>query len=377
MTAAERVQAVVDYGFTERQARFLVLVMRHSGLCVKRQFAAFAGIANGGEKCNAFFSKLVRRGLAIATACVHNRAHLYHVRSKPLYHAIGETDSRYRRTVPARAADERLMRLDAALISPDLEWLTTRSEKLAYLNSRTVADSASVVNDLPGTFPIGIDPTGRTVFLNLATKPWSDDFRAFLVGHTALLSVTSTWTLRLVFPQSNRRAVAAYQTVVHEELESRLDADTIRELQHYFFHRRRGTDLTAIPENLRAIITRYADVYGGPRFTHLYRRWLTDEQAALTPVSPAVQAALAGGRAAIEYVILPTPCLAPLHAAWAVEGSFTSWVPGCRVGGENLRRHGGAKYAGKPRRRSHACARVLNDQNDASGRPADTLLALR
>jgi hypothetical protein len=46
-------------------------------------------------------------------------------------------------------------------------------------------------------------------------------------------------------------------------------------------------------------------VYGGPRFTHLYRRWLTDEQAALAPVSPAIQAALATCRAAIECVILP------------------------------------------------------------------------
>ena len=82
MTTTERVQAVIDYGFTDRQARFLVLVMQHSGLCVKRQYAAFAGIANGGEKCNAFFAKLVRRGFATETACIHNRAHLYHVHAK-------------------------------------------------------------------------------------------------------------------------------------------------------------------------------------------------------------------------------------------------------------------------------------------------------
>ncbi|MBI3491812.1 MAG: hypothetical protein HY047_08540, partial [Acidobacteria bacterium] len=282
-----------------------MLVMRHSGLCVKRQYAAFAGIANGSEKCNAFFAKLVRRGFAIATGCIHNRAHLYHVHSKPLYYAIGEPDSRYRRTVPVRVADERLMRLDAALISRDLEWLTTRSEKLACLTARTAADSATVANDLPGTFPIGIDPSGRTVLLYLATKPWTDDFRTFLVGHTGLLNVTPIWPLRLVFPQPLRRAVAAYQTVADEELQSPFHADTIRELQHYFFHRRRGTDLTTIPENLRAIITRYANVYGGPRFTHLYRRWLTDETAALRPVSPAIQEAFATGRAAVECMILP------------------------------------------------------------------------
>lgn len=209
------------------------------------------------------------------------------------------------------------MRLDAALISPDLDWLTTRSEKLAHLATRTEADSREargdvpvwepphIAKEFPGTFPIGIDRSGRTVLLYPATKPWTDDFRAFLFGHTALLSVTPTWTLRLVFPQSLRRAVPAYKGVVYEELENRLHADTIRELQHYFFHRRRHTDLNAIPEPLRAILTRYSQVYGGPRFTHLYRRWLTDQDAALTPVSPAIQAALATGRAGVECVVLP------------------------------------------------------------------------
>ena len=90
MMSEERVQAIADYGFTERQARFLVLVMRHAGVCVKRQYAMFAGIANGGEKCNAFFNKLVGRGYAVASDCVHNRARLFHVHHKPLYHAIGE-----------------------------------------------------------------------------------------------------------------------------------------------------------------------------------------------------------------------------------------------------------------------------------------------
>jgi hypothetical protein len=161
LTTDERVQAVADYGFTERQARFLVLVMRHAGLCVKRQYAAFAGIANGGEKCNALFDKPVTRGFAVAADCIHNRARLYHVHYRPLYHAIGEPDSRYRRAVPARSAAERLMRLDAALTGPDLDWLTTRSEKVAYLQARTVndatEDASQLVNQFPGTYPIGID----------------------------------------------------------------------------------------------------------------------------------------------------------------------------------------------------------------------------
>jgi hypothetical protein len=42
-------------------ARFLVLVMRRGGVCI-RQYAGFARIANGGRRCNAFFDKLVKRG---------------------------------------------------------------------------------------------------------------------------------------------------------------------------------------------------------------------------------------------------------------------------------------------------------------------------
>jgi hypothetical protein len=36
------VGTIVSKGFTERQARFLVLVARHSGACVMRQYSTFA-----------------------------------------------------------------------------------------------------------------------------------------------------------------------------------------------------------------------------------------------------------------------------------------------------------------------------------------------
>ena len=37
MTWDERVKAIADHGFTERQASFLVTVMLHSGVCLGRQ----------------------------------------------------------------------------------------------------------------------------------------------------------------------------------------------------------------------------------------------------------------------------------------------------------------------------------------------------
>jgi hypothetical protein len=50
LTAEERLEILRGFRFTDRQARFLSLVMRHAGVCVPRQYASFAGIANGGQR---------------------------------------------------------------------------------------------------------------------------------------------------------------------------------------------------------------------------------------------------------------------------------------------------------------------------------------
>lgn len=313
MTPEARVQAVADYGFTDRQARFLILVMRHSGLCIKRQYGTFAGVKPGGEKCNAFFEKLVRHGFAVTSECIHNRARLYHVHHKPLYHAIGEPESRYRRAVPARQAMHRLIRLDAALIGPDLEWLTTRADKLELLAARRAAtvpepSPTAPVDDaalLPGTYPIGLDASGRVVVLFVVTAPWTEDFREFLFGHAPLLAVSPLWTLRLAFPQSLQRVVPDYEAAVREELASPL-GDKANEVNWFFFHRQRVTDWSEYPgPQLPAKFKRYTKDFAGPRFALLYRRWLTQQQAALRPISPLIAEALAAGRGRVECTVFP------------------------------------------------------------------------
>ena len=119
-----------------------------------------------------------------------------------------------------------------------------------------------------------------------------------------MLGVPPAWPLRLVFPQPLHRASADYETVVHEELESPLHADTIFDLKRYFFHRRRRTDPNAIPEALRAFLDRCAQAFAGPRFGLLYRRWLTDGDHAFSGARMIAEA-LASGRAHVECVVLP------------------------------------------------------------------------
>src|ERR1700682_1316431 len=142
MNHEQAVHTITKRGFTDRQARFLVLVARHSGVCVMRQYSSFAGIVFG-QKTRKFFTKLVRLGFVSTYDCAHNRGRVYHVRHRAIYEAIGEPDSRLRRPPGVPRAFERLMLLDAILVNPESMWMSAATEQLGYLASRGIsADDA-------------------------------------------------------------------------------------------------------------------------------------------------------------------------------------------------------------------------------------------
>jgi hypothetical protein len=182
MNLDDAVQAVAKRGFTERQARFLVLVARHSGVCVMRQYSAFAGIVFG-QKTRKFFAKLKSLGYVSTYDCAHNRARIYHVRHRDLYEAIGDPESRLRRPPAVPRALERLMVLDALMEHPDIVWLATPEEKVAHLTTLTSIrledlphlvvgqGEARQVRYFPDRVPIGIHPEGRVVLVYLLVDP--------------------------------------------------------------------------------------------------------------------------------------------------------------------------------------------------------------
>jgi hypothetical protein len=176
MNLDDAVQTVAKKGFTERQARFLVLVARHSGVCVMRQYAAFAGIVFG-HKTRKFFAKLESLGWVTTYDCAHNRARIYHLRHRDLYAAIGEPESRLRRPPAVPRARERLMVLDIILEHPDIVWRATPEEKVAHLTTLTRVPledlphlvigqgEARQLRYFPDRLPIGIHPEGRVARL--------------------------------------------------------------------------------------------------------------------------------------------------------------------------------------------------------------------
>jgi hypothetical protein len=77
-----RIGTLMRFGFTERQARFLVHVLVFSGVFIERQYRAFTGLAHG-QKTHDFLAKLITAGYAtpITPGALH-RGRLYHVQYK-------------------------------------------------------------------------------------------------------------------------------------------------------------------------------------------------------------------------------------------------------------------------------------------------------
>ncbi len=315
MTLEQAVQTIAKRGFTDRQARFLVLVARHSGVCVMRQYSSFTGIVFG-QKTRMFFAKLVRLGFVSTYDCAHNRGRVYHVRHRPIYEAIGEPDSRLRRPPGVPRALERLMLLDAILENPESIWMSSPAERIGYLASRGIsADDAphlSIrqgdqrrVRHFPDRLPIGVHPSGHVVFVYLHADPMRDEFRDFLQRHAPLLERLHAWTIRIVVPAHLEGAVQDLRKVAWGQLASPLKEPILTELRWYF-DRFASPPTEASPAADRARFERCRRAFATDRYAVLYRCWRQDGERVLsTASSPVVGKAMESGAGRIEPLVLP------------------------------------------------------------------------
>lgn len=310
----ERVQAVANFGFTRRQARFLVTVMLHSGVCLQRQYAAFAGIVHG-QKTRKFFGKLVRRRHARAFSCRHNRGHVYQVHCKALYRAIGQTDSRHRRPLSPTRVVHGLMLLDAVLADLQLAWLATDEEKAVHLTTLTRIEpdrlpSAGIGKPPAGMvrapfekFPIGIDLNGRAVLLYLATDSEVGRFRAFLQRYFEVLGTLPAWTLRIVAPPWPIGLGELHARTAHDDLTRTLRPALMDDLRRYFNERRKDSEGEYEPPD-QEHFDRSEQAFKSPRYQLLYRRWLAEGDRVFGFVSEGLTTALESGAGRIETVVL-------------------------------------------------------------------------
>ena len=306
----EQVQAVAKKGFTERQAWFLTTVMLHTGVCVPRQYARFCGIVQGA-KTQKFFAKLVRLGYASVYDTRHNRAHVYHLKKRALYAAIGEPESSFRRRLTLNHAIRRLMVLDAIVEDPDMAWLATAEQKAANLTALTCIDTVDLphvvvgegdarkVRYFPERLPIGIHLAGRGVLVYVFAAPGMGEFRLFLERHAAVLRALPAWTLRIVAPPNLPGIGERAMQVVQQHLMAPLRPMTVDEMRWYFDQLRSGS-----PSDMPRL-SRDRGAFSNPHMKLLYKLWKQDGEAALVSVgSHAIREAVEAGHGRIEVLEL-------------------------------------------------------------------------
>jgi hypothetical protein len=310
---------LASFGLTDRQARFLVTVMRHSGVFVGRQYATFAGITHG-QKVHDFIERLlVRRFARSIELGTTGRTRIFHVHYKPLYAAIGEPDNRNRRRVAIDQTIQRLMILDAVLADRSVTWLGSEREKRRYFKERlgdNLRDNEFprlvfgkppdvTIRYFPDKLPIGYEPDRRRhVFLYLARSPSPMDFRVFILRHLELLNALGLWTIRVLFPKSMGHARDAYSNAAHELLATPLTLSQRDELESFFRQPDAPSPETSADELSRWRATRRA--FRSARFAALRRYWIAEGSRSIyLATSPISRDAMARGRRRVECVTMP------------------------------------------------------------------------
>ena len=299
MTDEERTRRVVAFGFTERQAAFLIEVMLHSGFFLGRQYCSFARIVRG-QKLVDFLDKLTSRKLATPYLCGHNKARVYHLHHAGLYEAIEQRDVRFRKRMALGRAVERLMILDHVIAHREFRWLGAEQDKVAHFLTATslsrealprlaFGDEPNVtVRFFPDKLPVGVSSDGRRhAFLYLLANPLPHDFRVFLRRHAELLRALPAWSVQLLVPFDQaggegraQQLAEVYDKAFRQELAAPLDAVTANELR--WFWEATSLGATAVEDHR---MRRARRIFGTPRFRALRRALELDGHRAVDVAS--------------------------------------------------------------------------------------------
>jgi hypothetical protein len=249
---AARLQAVEALGYTPREAAFLVCVAQHSGYFVRRQFLQWIGRQQGQTVVD-FTDRLVsRRHATVQTFC--RTTQVYHLSAKALYGDGPHATVSQRRRRPAVSIKTRLMALDVVASQPDVTFLATESERVAFCDALGIDRSrlpqqhrlskarVERARYVPKSALVGVqlEEAGAVllfVYIDDGERSVAG-FQTYLRRYARLLAVVPRW--RLVHVSGATRhanaAAVAFRRAFGDHLASPPDADaeTAEAVREYF-----------------------------------------------------------------------------------------------------------------------------------------------
>jgi hypothetical protein len=316
MTEPQRIEALKRLGYSQREAPFLCLTALHGGFFLRRQYCDFIAKEIGGTVAT-LAEKLLSQQHATAMTALNNTK-IYHLGSRPLYTAIGETDNRNRREHSPAAVKSRLMGLDFVLAHRNHRYLATEREKVDYF-SETLGIALSVLpyklylsRKTPSTatryfvdkYPIFLSDNSPTepraipgfcfVDHGLATL---SAFETYLTQYSALWLLLKNFQViyvadsKRLFSAAERRFLAFQYHL--EGARNHADRPLTRRMLEHFESRflYEGGDLASFSRDKLIQLRNETREFSEPKYQNLYERWKkVGAQAAPDGETPIVRA---------------------------------------------------------------------------------------
>ena len=132
-----REKALESFGWKGRKAEWVALVCLHSGVFTRAQFRHFFDSGDNRQRAARFVRDLVGRELGVVDerAIFPGGAKAVRISNKEIYRKLGIENVRHRRLTDDTAMLRRLLSLDYVLEHPELPWLPTETEKVAFFDS--------------------------------------------------------------------------------------------------------------------------------------------------------------------------------------------------------------------------------------------------
>jgi hypothetical protein len=284
------------FGYTHRQAQWISLVMRHSGVFLRRQFLAFLGAEGPGGTDQRLLSRIVE--LRHATKLpYHGRERLYHVRARPLYACVGHEHSRLRRSLPAPLIAQRLLVLDFLLREPQ-DYMASEEAKVECFTERfglglqqlphRVYESRnpggrSTIRYFVDRYPIAVHADHSLTFVVPDLAPQTAAvFTSFLNEYEALLKVVPN--ARVIYVTGRHAGMTLAERVWRRAYASAGLVNDIERLHRHFTVRRafREHDYGQLADTDLKQYGADAERFADPEYARLYDEWLQGGIAALT-----------------------------------------------------------------------------------------------